>query len=63
MPAPKNVLLVNPWIDDFTAYDFWVRPLGLLVLGAVLRQGMDCRLQAPALLAFMEKRVYLSNAQ
>jgi hypothetical protein len=45
MSVPKNILLVNPWIYDFTAYDFWVRPLGLLVMGAVLRQGMGCRLR------------------
>jgi hypothetical protein len=45
MPQPKNILLVNPWIYDFTAYDFWMKPLGLLIIGAVLRQGMDCRLQ------------------
>ncbi len=45
MAPPRNILLVNPWIYDFTAYDFWVKPLGLLVIGAVLRQGMDCRLR------------------
>jgi len=26
----KNILLVNPWIYDFSAYDFGIRPLGLL---------------------------------
>jgi len=31
-----NVLLVNPWITDFAAYDFWSRPLGLLYVGAFL---------------------------
>ena len=35
--APK-ILLVNPWIHDFAAYDFWAAPLGLLTLGAILRQ-------------------------
>ena len=45
MPQPKNILLVNPWIYDFTAYDFWTKPLGLLLIGAVLGQGMDCRLR------------------
>jgi radical SAM superfamily enzyme YgiQ (UPF0313 family) len=25
-----HILLVNPWIYDFAAYNFWVRPLGLL---------------------------------
>ncbi|MDP8223583.1 MAG: B12-binding domain-containing radical SAM protein [Candidatus Lernaella stagnicola] len=33
-----RVLLVNPWIHDFAAFDFWARPLGLLVLGAVLEK-------------------------
>lgn len=32
------MLLINPWIDDFAAYDFWARPLGLLSLGAILRK-------------------------
>lgn len=34
----KRILLVNPWIYDFAAYDFWIKPLGLLTLGAILRQ-------------------------
>jgi len=33
----KNILLVNPWICDFAAYDFWLKPLGLLYLGGLLR--------------------------
>jgi radical SAM superfamily enzyme YgiQ (UPF0313 family) len=32
-----SVLLVNPWIYDFAAYDLWVRPLGLLTIAAALR--------------------------
>lgn len=32
-----HILLVNPWIHDFAAYDFWAAPLGLLTLGGVLR--------------------------
>lgn len=36
-PRPPHILLVNPWIDDFAAYDVWARPLGLLRLGAILR--------------------------
>ncbi len=35
MNAP-HVLLVNPWIYDFAAYDFWVKPLGLLSLAGML---------------------------
>lgn len=33
-----HILLVNPWIHDFAAYDFWARPLGLLQLAAFLRR-------------------------
>src|SRR5262249_35026612 len=36
-----NVLLVNPPIYDFTAFDFWLRPYGLLRVGGKLR---SCRL-------------------
>ncbi|MFH1980439.1 MAG: B12-binding domain-containing radical SAM protein [Pseudomonadota bacterium] len=32
-----HILLVNPWIHDFAAYDFWAKPLGLLSLGGILR--------------------------
>ena len=44
----KTILLINPWIHDFAAYDFWVRPLGLLTLASFLRrsgfqvQMIDC---------------------
>ena len=31
-----NILLVNPWIHDFAAYDFWAKPLGLLTLASIL---------------------------
>ena len=31
-----KALLVNPVIHDFAAYDFWLKPLGLLYLGAFL---------------------------
>ncbi len=33
-----HILLVNPWIHDFAAYDFWAKPLGLLTLAAILRR-------------------------
>lgn len=33
----KSILLVNPWIHDFAAYDLWMKPLGLLYLGGILR--------------------------
>jgi len=32
-----RILLVNPWITDFSAYDLWARPLGLLYLAGVAR--------------------------
>lgn len=32
-----NILLINPYIHDFAAYDLWMRPHGLLKIGAVLR--------------------------
>ncbi|MGB9836089.1 MAG: B12-binding domain-containing radical SAM protein [Candidatus Saccharicenans sp.] len=38
MPQPKSLLLINPWIYDFTACDFWLKPLGLLYLGAILKR-------------------------
>jgi radical SAM superfamily enzyme YgiQ (UPF0313 family) len=41
----QTVLLVNPWIYDFAAFDFWNKPLGLLTIGAVLDQlGYDVQL-------------------
>ncbi len=33
-----HILLINPWIHDFAAYDVWARPLGLLTLAAILRR-------------------------
>ncbi len=38
MPSKKNILLINPWIYDFTAYDFWIRPIGLLYIAALLKK-------------------------
>ena len=44
----KTILLVNPWIHDFSAYDLWMKPLGLLYIGSLLRlrgfaiQLLDC---------------------
>ncbi|MCP5053324.1 MAG: B12-binding domain-containing radical SAM protein [bacterium] len=39
-----KVLLVNPYIYDFTAYDLWLKPLGLLYVASVLKQYTDCEL-------------------
>ena len=33
-----NILLINPWIYDFAAYDFWAKPLGFLYVAALLRK-------------------------
>lgn len=38
-----NVLLVNPYIYDFTAYDLWLKPMGLLYIASVLKEYTDCR--------------------
>ena len=37
MNMPHSLILINPWIYDFAAYDLWSKPLGLLYLGAYLR--------------------------
>ncbi len=34
----KKLLLVNPWIYDFKAFDFWMKPLGLLYVASMLRK-------------------------
>ncbi len=34
----KTILLINPWIHDFAAYDFWIKPLGLLYIASFLRR-------------------------
>lgn len=33
-----RALLINPNIHDFSAFDFWMKPLGLLYLAALLRE-------------------------
>lgn len=44
----QTVLLINPWILDFAAYDFWSKPTGLLTIAAVLMENgyrielLDC---------------------
>ena len=40
-----HLLLINPWIFDFAAHDLWAKPLGLLLLGGLLRtRGYEVRL-------------------
>ena len=36
--SSHHVLLINPWITDFAAYNFWVKPLGLLYVASFLRE-------------------------
>ena len=33
---PHGALLINPWIHDFAAYDFWAKPLGTVMLSGIL---------------------------
>src|SRR5208282_402258 len=39
MSKAPFVLLINPWITDFAAHDLWSKPMGLLVLASLLREG------------------------
>ena len=34
----NRLLLINPWIYDFAAYDLWIEPLGLLYIAGLLRE-------------------------
>jgi len=36
--SSPHILLVNPWIADFAAYNFWIKPLGLLNIADLLRE-------------------------
>ncbi len=33
-----HALLINPWIYDFKAFDFWNKPLGLLIVADILKK-------------------------
>lgn len=33
-----RALLVNPWVYDFKAFDFWNKPVGLLIIARILRK-------------------------
>lgn len=33
-----HILLINPWITDFAAYNFWIKPLGLLSIASLLKE-------------------------
>jgi radical SAM superfamily enzyme YgiQ (UPF0313 family) len=36
--SSPSVLLINPWITDFAAYNFWIKPHGLLSIASLLRE-------------------------
>ncbi len=41
----SSLILINPWIYDFAAFDMWSKPLGLLTIASMLRsKGFDIRL-------------------
>jgi hypothetical protein len=44
LPVRPRVLLVNPPIYDFSAYDFWLKPYGLLRIGGMMRGSADLEL-------------------
>ncbi len=33
-----DIVLVNPWIHDFAAYDLWLKPVGLLSIATLLQE-------------------------
>jgi radical SAM superfamily enzyme YgiQ (UPF0313 family) len=33
-----RALLINPWVYDFKAFDFWNKPVGLLIVSNILKQ-------------------------
>ncbi len=34
----KKILIVNPWIYDFAAYDLWLKPWGFLKISSILKK-------------------------
>lgn len=34
----KKILLINPWIYDFSAFDLWLKPVGLLYIASFLEK-------------------------
>ena len=35
--SAPHVLLVNPWVTDFAAYNYWIKPLRVFRIGGLLR--------------------------
>ncbi len=50
-----HILLINPWITDFSAYNFWIKPLGLLRITSFLRES-GFRVTLVDCLDFLTKR-------
>lgn len=38
-----NILFLTPYITDFSAYDLWLRPLGLMQVAAAVKSRTNCR--------------------
>ncbi|MEI9478268.1 MAG: cobalamin B12-binding domain-containing protein [Deltaproteobacteria bacterium] len=56
--SAPHILLINPWITDFAAYNLCVRPLGLLRIGTFLRsQGFRISL-VDCLDSYFKKKEY-----
>ncbi|CAN2041615.1 anaerobic magnesium-protoporphyrin IX monomethyl ester cyclase [Candidatus Magnetomoraceae bacterium gMMP-15] len=60
MIKTPHILLINPWIYDFAAYDFWAKPLGLLILAGILRQN-SCKVSYIDCLDRFHKKSKASN--
>ncbi|MDI3517360.1 MAG: hypothetical protein PWP37_1330 [Thermotogota bacterium] len=57
-----KILLINPWICDVAAYDFWMKPLGILYVGAILeRLGVEVELIDLTDRFLPELRIYLNK--
>lgn len=59
-----RILMVNPWIYDFSAFDLWAKPLGLLkIAGCLKKLNVDVKLIDcldkfhPQLQAFMKNKL------
>ncbi len=38
MKKKIKILCVNPWVTDFSLYDFWIKPIGLLYIAGILEE-------------------------
>ena len=43
--AQPALLFVNPWVADFTAFDFWLKPYGLLEIAAIVRKAVEAEVR------------------